>query len=152
MTRQQMGAVEQTLSGSPTNILPDFFQRKYPPGQRAQFHVSSSKPAAVFVLATGVQVLRQSEWQPYSEEPRNEIWRLQPGTAQDLYVEIPTKQTEDIWRAYIRYSREIHGLPLFKVQAREAWKTRTLTNWTGKAWGGGRFGGRYELFTKGFSQ
>lgn len=152
LSRQQCGAVDQAVSASATNILPDFFQRKYSPAQRAQFHVSSSKPAAVFVLATGVQIRTDSGWQPYSEEPRNEIWRLKPGTAQDMFVEIPEMQTEEIWRAYIRYGTEMHGPPLLRAQVREAWSIRSFRNWTGKAWGGGRFSGQYELFSEEFPE
>ena len=152
LSRQQIGAVDLVRSVSATNILPDFFERKYSSAQRAQFHVSSSKPAAVFVLATGVQIRTESGWRPYSEEPRNEIWRLEPGTAHDMFVEIPEKQTGEIWRAYIRYGTEMHGPPLLRAQAREAWKIRSFTNWTGKAWGGGRFNGQYELFSEEYSK
>jgi hypothetical protein len=152
MGRQQSSAVNQTVSNSPTNVLPDFFQMKYPFAKRAQFHVSSRQPVAVFVLATGVQVQSDSGWHPYSEEPRNEIWRLKPDTAQDMFVEIPEKQTEHIWRAYIRYGTEMRGAALVKAQVREAWKIRSFSNWTGRAWGGGRFRGLYELFSEEFSQ
>jgi hypothetical protein len=109
MNRRQGGTVDQTLSVLPTHILSDFFETKYAPAKRARFCVSSSNPAAIFVLATGVQILTESGWQPYSEEPRNEIWRLKPGTARDMYVEIPEKETKEIWRAYIRYGTEMHG-------------------------------------------
>lgn len=152
MSRQQSGVMDQTVSVSPTNIIPDFFQLKYPSTRRAGFHVSSSKPAAIFVLATGVQILTDSGWQPFSEEPRNEIWRLKPGTAQDMFVEIPEKQTEERWRAFIRYGTEMHGPPLLRAQVREAWKIRSITNWTGKAWGGGRFSGGNEYFSQEFSK
>jgi hypothetical protein len=152
LSRQKSGALDHAVSVSATNILPDFFQRKYSPTQRAQFHVSSSKPAAVFVSATGVQIRTDSGWQPFSEEPRNEIWRLKPGTAQDVFVEIPEKQTEEIWRAYIRYGTEMHGPRLLRAQVREAWIIRSFRNWTGKAWGGGRFSGQYELFSEEFSK
>ena len=152
ISRQAQGQAAPAGSLSATNLLPDFFQQKYPPEERAQFHVSSQKPAAVFVLATGVQVRTEAGWQPYSEEPRNEIWRLRPGTAKDLYVQVPEKAKEETCRVYIRYAGQMHGARLFQTQAREAWQIRSLTNWTGQAWGGGRFSGRYECFSEEFSK
>lgn len=152
LKRQLPGAVDQTGSDSATVILPDFYQLKYSPDQRAGFHVSSSRSVAVFVFSTGVQVRTESGWQVYSEEPRNEIWRLTPGTAQDLFVEIPEKQAGEVWRAYVRYGTEMHGLRLFGAQVREAWRIRSFRNWTGKAWGGGRFSGQDELFSETFSK
>lgn len=148
MIRQHMGAAVQADSVVPTNLIADFFQSKYPPAQRAEFHVSSRRSISVFVLATGVEVRTDSGWQPFSEEPRNEIWRLKPGSAQDVFVQIPQTETEQIWRAYVCYATEMHGPSLFKAQIREAWKIRSLTNWTGRAWGGGRFSGRYQLLSE----
>jgi len=37
---------------------------------------------------------------------------------------------------------------LLKAQLREAWKIKSFSNWTGKAWGGGRYSGSYELFSE----
>jgi hypothetical protein len=152
LSRQRVGAVDLAVSASPTHVIPDFFQLKYPPAQRAQFHLSSSKPATIFVRATGVQIRTDSGWRSYSEEPRNEIWRLKPGTVQNMCVEIPEKESDGIWRAYIRYGTEMHGPPLLKAQVREAWMIRSFTNWTGKAWGGGRFSGQNVLLSEEFSR
>lgn len=114
--------------------------------------MTSSEPIAIFVLATGVQILTDTGWQKFSEEPRNEIWRLKPGTAQEMFVERPEKEREQAWRAYVRYGAEIQGWPLLKAQLQEAWKIRSFNNWTGKAWGGGRFRGSNEFFSAEFSE
>jgi hypothetical protein len=37
------------------------------------------------------------------------------------------------------------GVPLFGANLQEAWQRRSFTNWNGKAWGGGKFEGRFEL-------
>jgi hypothetical protein len=52
------------------------------------------------------------------------------------------------WRAYIRYGKELKGRALLIVQLHEAWQIRSFSNWTGKAWGGGRFGGSYVTFSE----
>jgi hypothetical protein len=150
--RQHAGGVVRARLTLTTNVIPDFFEQMHPPEQRAEFHVYSTEPARIFVRATGVQLRTASGWQPYSEELRNEIWRLGPGTARDMFVEIPRKETDEIWRAYVRYGAEMHGPPLLKSQIREAWKLRSFANWTGKPWGGGRFSGQYELLSEEFSK
>jgi hypothetical protein len=43
---------------------------------------------------------------------------------------------------------EIKGLSLFKARLREAWILRSYSNWTGKAWGGGRCSGSCEVFSE----
>jgi len=114
--------------------------------------VTSSQPIAIFVFATGVQIRTASGWQPFSEEPRNEIWRLKPGIPREMFVERPQRETEEIWRAYVRYGTEMQGLPLWQAQLREAWKIRSFANWTGKAWGGGRFNGGNEFLSEEFAE
>ena len=135
-----------------TNVVADFYRLKYSPAQSAEFHVTSSQPVAIFVLATGVQIRTDPGWKAFSEEPRNEIWRLKPGIAREMFVERPQKGPEQIWRAYVRYGTEMQGPPLWKAQLREAWKIRSFANWTGKAWGGGRFTGANELFSEEFAE
>jgi hypothetical protein len=137
--RQKIGGAGKGIADSSTNVVADFFRLKYHPEQRAEFHVTSSQPVAIFVRATGVQIRTDSGWQSFSEEPRNEIWRLNPGIARECFVERPQSQAEQIWRAYIRYGTEMKGPPLWEAQLREAWLIRSFTNWTGQAWGGGRF-------------
>jgi len=84
-----------------------------------------------------------------SEEYRGEIWRLKSGVAREVCVERPQAC---IWRAYVRYGTEMKGASLMKAQLREAWKIRSFSNWTGKAWGGGRWSGAYELFSDEFTE
>ena len=146
--RQKIEGAGSGVAAPSTNVVPDFYDRKYSPAQRAKFHVTASQPIAIYVLATGVQVRTDSGWKPFSEEPRNEIWRLKPGLAREMFVERPQRETEQTWRAYVRYGTEMKGAPLWKVQLREAWKIRGFSNWTGKPWGGGHFAGRNEFFTE----
>jgi len=129
-----------------------FFALKYSPAQRAQFHVIASQPIAIFVLSTGVQIRTESGWEPFSDEPRNEIWRLKPGMAREVFFERPQIEARQIWRVYVRYGTEMRGPELWKWQLREAWQIRSFTNWTGRAWGGGRFGGNHEFFSGEFSK
>ena len=126
------------------NVVPDDLRQKYSPARRVEFHVACSNDTSIFLLATGVQVLTPSGWQMLSEEYRGEIWRLKSGGAREVCVERPEAAT---WRAYIRYGTEMKGVRLIKAQLREAWLKRSLSNWTGKAWGGGRWSGTYELFS-----
>jgi hypothetical protein len=148
--RQKIGSADDAVSVPSPNVIPDLLRPKYSPAHRAEFRVTSSQPVAIFVLATGVQIRTDSGWQPFSEEPRNEIWRLKPGIAREVSVERPLAETGQEWRAYVRYGTEMRGPPLLKVQLREAWAIRSFANWTGKAWGGGRFSGQNELFSEGF--
>jgi len=126
------------------NVVPDDLRQKYSPTRRVEFHVASSKDTSIFLLATGVQILTPSGWQMLSEEYRGEIWRLKSGVAREVCVERPEAAT---WRAFLRYGAEMKGVPLIKAQSREAWLNRSLSNWTGKAWGGGRWSGANELFS-----
>jgi len=150
--RQKVGGAGKGAAAPSTNVISDFFRLKYSPARRAEFHMTSSQPVAIFVLATGVQIRTDSGWQSFSEEPRNEIWRLKPGIAREFFVERPQSQAEQVWRAYIRYGTEMKGPPLLKAQLREVWLIRSFTNWTGKAWGGGRFRGENEFFSEEFSE
>src|SRR5262245_48812129 len=92
------------MNDPPTNVIPDFFQLKYPPAQRAEFLVSSSMPVAIFVLATGVQLRTDSGWRLYSEEPRNDIWRLKPGELLTICL----------WR-FRKKRRSRYGEPRFAI-------------------------------------
>lgn len=148
--RQKSGNTGSGVAALATNVVADFYRLKYSPS--AEFRVTSSQPIAIFVLATGVQIRTDSGWQVFSEEPRNDIWRLNAGIAREMFVERPPKETQQVWRAYVRYSSEMEGTPLLKAQLQEAWKIRSFTNWTGQAWGGGRFAGRNELFSEEFSE
>jgi len=150
--RQKIGNAASGVATPSSNVVSDFFRLKYSPAQRAAFHVTSSQPIAIFVLATGVQIRTATGWEAFSEEPRNEIWRMKPGIAREMVVERPQKGTEQIWRAYVGYATEMQGPPLWKAQLREAWKIRSFANWTGKAWGGGRFSGRNEFLSEEFAE
>lgn len=123
-------------------VVPDNLRRKFDPRTRTGFRVTSPRDASIFVLATGVKVLRPTGWKVLAEEQRGEIWRLKSGVPREVCVEQPPDET---WKAYVRYGTEIEGLPLLRSQLREAWTIRSLSNWTGKAWGGGRFRGEHEL-------
>jgi hypothetical protein len=125
-----------------TNVVLDDIRQKYPPTHRAEFHVQTSQNTSVFVLATGVQTYTPTGWHTVSEEYRGEIWRLNPGVAREVCVDRPEA---DAWRAYVRYGTEMKGISLLSAQLKEAWKIRSFSNWTGKAWGGGRWSGTYEL-------
>ena len=57
-----------------------------------------------------------------------------------------------VFLLYLRYGTEMKGVPLIKAQLREAWLNRSLSNWTGKAWGGGRWSGANELFSDEFTE
>jgi len=150
--RQKLGGAADGVSVPSTNVVADFFRSRYSAAQRAEFHVTSSQSIAIFVRATGVQIRTASGWQPFAEEQRNEIWRLKPGIARELFVERPEKEAEETWRVYVQYGAEMHGPPLWKAQLREAWRIRGFTNWTGKAWGGGRFSGRNEFLSDEFAE
>lgn len=150
--RQQLGNPGTSDVAVSTNVLPDFFRQKHSPAQRAEFRVTCSEPIAVAVWATGVQVHTEAGWVAFSEEPRNETWRLTPGMARELFVERPPPGSRQMWRVCVRYGTEMSGPPLLKAQLWEAWKIRSFSNWTGKAWGGGRFSGSYDLISKDFSE
>jgi len=130
---------------TPSAVIPDDLRLKYPPDQRGDFHLVSAEKTAVAVWETGVQTLTPSGWKVASPDQRGEIWRLQSGLPREFCVERPTHTT---WRAYIRYGREMKGPALWWAQVREVWKLHSFSNWTGKAWGGGRFAGNLELFSE----
>jgi hypothetical protein len=138
---------EASLGGGAARrtVVPDDLRQKYATAKGVAFQVTSSGANSIFVLATGVQIRTPSGWQVFSEEHRGEIWRLSSGVAREVCVERPEAAT---WRAYVRYGTKMRGLPLLRAQLREAWLTRTFSNWTGKAWGGGRWSGANELFSK----
>ena len=151
--RQKSGDAGSEAAAPATNVISDFYNRKYSMAQRAKFHVTTSQPIAIGVFATGVQIRTDSGWEPFSEEPRNETWRLKPGLAREMYVERPQRETGLPWRAYVRYGTEMRGPQLWKWQLREAWQIRSFSNWTGQAWGGGRFkNDGNEFFTEEFSE
>lgn len=127
------------------SVVLDDLRRKYDPRIRAEFRVSTAQDVSIFVVSTGVQVHTQSGWKTEAEEYRGEIWRLKAGTQKEVCIERPHSQT---WRAYVRYGSEMKGLPLLRAQMREAWILRSLSNWTGKAWGGGRWSGSCEIFSE----
>jgi hypothetical protein len=127
-----------------SNIVDDDLRQKYDPKSRVQFHVTCTQDTSIFVLETGVQVHSLSGWQTFLEDYRGEIWRLKSGMPREVCVERPQA---GMWRAYIRYGTQMRGTSLLKAQLREAWLTRSFSNWTGKAWGGGRWSGTHELFS-----
>ena len=126
-------------------VVPDELRQKYSTTKEVAFHVTCSRANSIFVLATGVQILTPSGWRTISEEYRSEIWRLSSRVAREVCVERPDAAS---WRAYLRYGTEMKGVSLIKAQLREAWLTRSFSNWTGKAWGGGRWSGANELLSK----
>jgi hypothetical protein len=128
-----------------TNVVLDDLRHKYHPERRVVFHVITSEPSSVFVPATGVQVRGTSGWQTVYEEYRGDVCRLKPGMAREVCVERPEAE---VWRAYVRYGTEMKGASLLSAQLKEAWKIRSFTNWTGRAWGGGRWSGVYELLSE----
>ena len=129
--------------GSGTAVRPDDLRRKFDPRTRESVLVSANRPAAIFVLATGVQYERDGRWWTETEEPRNEIWRLPPGAQREVCFERPAAGP---WRAFVRYGTEMRGFALLGAQVREAWQTRSLRHWSGSAWGGGRFSGAFEAY------
>src|SRR6185369_4144015 len=128
------GSAGNGVADPSTNVVADFFRQKYSPEQRAEFQVSSSQPVAIFVRETGVRVHTDAGWQPFSQEPRNEIWRLRPGIKREMFLERPSRETGQAWRAYILYGAEIQGPKLWKWQILGVWKTHSFSNWTGQAW------------------
>ena len=133
------------IAAEPNRVVPDDLRQKYAPPGRAEFHVTCSQDTSIFVLATGVQIEGTSGWKIWAEDYRGEIWRLKTGIPREVCVERPASET---WRAYIRYGTEMKGPSLLRAQLREAWSLRSFSNWTGKAWGGGRWSGVYELFSE----
>jgi hypothetical protein len=127
-------------------IIPDDLLLKYSGSpSRVDFHVVSTQEVAIFVQSTAVQVPTAKGWKIISDETRNEIWRLKPGVVQQVCVERPMAEG---WRLYIHYAAEIHGHELLSANLREAWIIHSVSNWNGKAWGGGKFGGSFELVSE----
>jgi hypothetical protein len=137
------------LAAPQANVVPDNYPRSWFSPETAKFHMTYTQAAAIFVHSTGVQIHTDSGWKPFSEQPRNEIWRLKPGCPKEIFVDAPQGEK---WRAYVRFGREMRGPQLWCWQSQEAWQNRSFTNWTGKAWGGGRFTGANELFSEEFSE
>jgi len=137
------------LAAPQANVVPDNYPRSWFSLQTAKFHMTCTQAAAIFVHSTGVQIHTDSGWKPFSEQPRNEIWRLKPGFPQEIFVDSPQREK---WRAYFRFGKEMKGPQLWYWQSRGAWQDRSFTNWTGKAWGGGRFTGANELFIEEFAE
>jgi hypothetical protein len=130
--------------------VPDGLRQMYP-DPRGWFHLESRRGASIAVLATGVQILTDSGWetQPTSLDHRGEIWRLRSGIPREFCVEHPHwGRWGGTWRAYVRYAGEMKGPRLWYWQLRGAWADRSFTNWTGKAWGGGRFAGDHQLVSE----
>ena len=134
---------DSALVAGRTNVIPDDVRQMYSPTRRVEFVVSSTNDTSIFVLATGVQMLTESGWQVVSEERRGEIWRLKTGVAREVCVERPEAET---WRMYLRYGTEMKGAPWISAELREAWLNHSPSNWNGKAWGGGRWSGAYEIY------
>ncbi len=93
------------------------------------------------MLATGVQVLTDSGWTTIAPEldHRGQIWQLKPGTMREFCVGRP--RFGAAWRPYVRYAGEMKGARKLYWQPRGAWAARSFSNWTGKAWGNGLYGG-----------
>jgi hypothetical protein len=128
-----------------SKVVPDDLRDKYDPRRRVAFQVTSTQDTSIFVWATGVQARTPSGWKSEAEEYRGEIWRLKAGVPREVCVESPPSYA---WRAYVRYGTGMKGPALLRAQLREAWIIRSFTNWTGKAWGGGRWSGSYELWSE----
>jgi hypothetical protein len=137
--------LEQSASRS-AMVVPDDLCLKFYPPTRLDFHVSSRPECAIYVQASGVQTSSPAGWKTAQEEYRGEIWRLKADNAHELCVEQPPPGK---WRVFLRYGTEIEGFGLLKLQLLGVWKSRSFSNWSGKAWGGGRFGGQYELYLEG---
>ena len=137
-----------------TGLVSDFSKEKYHPLLRAKFHVTSTNQVSILVIETGVQIQTDSGWETFSQEPRNEVWQLQPRVAHEMFVKRPEAGTEQdqrtyerdmtqTLRAYIRYRTEIKGPLLWKMQIVDVWKNWGLANWNQT-----RFGGTNEFFAQ----
>ncbi len=126
-------------------LVQDNFRPKYSnPGSGARFHVTCDHDTSILVWESGVQVRTGANWETQMQDYRGEIWHLKAGVAREVCLERPYSSD---WRAYLRYSSEIKGLALLKVQLREAWRFKSFTNWNGKSWGGGRYYGTFKLLS-----
>ncbi len=148
-------ALQISFVGKPTKVDPfnrlPFFENP------VAFHLMSSKDCSIAVWETGIQIRTPAGWKALHEEHRNEPWRLKAGVPLQFTVEpphaekwsyLPEQERSETWRAYIRYGTEMKGPQLWKWQLRGVWQDLSFSNWTGKAWGGGRFSGRNELFSE----
>ena len=106
------------------------------------FHLSSPVSCAIFFRQAEVQVPWANGWTTVTAYPRYEVIRLQPNVPYEFCVDSPR---DGNWRILIRFGTEMKGIPLLRAQMREAWNLKSLSNWTGKAWGGGRFIGEFEM-------
>lgn len=135
-------AATSPVCRSTTNVMSDDLWMKFPASTRVVFHLCCTQNTAIFILATGCQRRTATGWETANEEPRNQICRMKAGIPQDVCVELPP---EDEWRAFVRYGTEMHGPDLFRARLRDAWISRSFSNWSGKAWGGGRWSGSHEI-------
>lgn len=137
-----------------TSVVPDFSKGKYHPKLRAKFHVTSTNQVAILVIETGIQIQTDSGWETFSQEPRSEVWQLQPRVAHEMFVKRPEAGTEQVQRtygrdmtqtlrAYIRCRTEIKGPLLWKMQLSDLWKNWSVANWSQT-----RFDGTNEFFSK----
>ena len=128
------------LSNAP--FVGDDLFLKFDPRSRRAFHVTATRDTSIFVWESGVEILTSAGWKPMQKEYRGNIWRLTNGVPYEVCVELP-ESTE--WRAYIHYAPELRGMDRLKRQVQVAWRSQSFSNWTGKAWGGGFFGGSNYL-------
>ncbi len=106
------------------------------------FQLSSPEPCSIFLVSATVEAPEADGWKAAATFARNEIVRLKPNVPQEICVE---PSASDPWRLSISYGTEMHGPRLFRLQLREAWILKSFSNWTGRAWGGGRFSGNWTL-------
>lgn len=130
--------------GHGSGTVPDDLRRKHDPRVRVSFWLSCTQDVAIFVSATGVQVPTGYAWRTEMEDLRGSIWRLKAGIPQEVCVPRPESPA---WRTFIRCGVEMKGWRLLKAQLREAWILRSFSQWSGKAWGGGRWSGEYEILS-----
>lgn len=110
----------------------------------AAFRLLATKDCSIFVRRIHVQVQINSGWTNVYAGYVGEARRLRAGSHAEVYAEWPEGKT---WRAGIDFGTELKGLSLLRAQIREAWLIHSFSNWTGKPWGGGRWGGDYKLFS-----
>lgn len=127
--------------------LPDTLMRQsdWHPQDPVNFQVSASDKTSIFVLTTGIQVKKERGWETQNEIWCGEIWRLETGKTQTLGLKPPQSGE---WRAFLKYGSEVNGPQKLAWQMREALKLHSFSNWTGKAWGGGRYRGTFQLFSQ----
>jgi hypothetical protein len=104
------------------------------------FQLSCPEACSLFLTTATVEVPQSHGWRPAATYGRNEIVRLKPNIPHEICVDPPRS---DDWRVSIAYGTEMHGLRFLQAQLREAWIIKSFSNWTGRAWGGGRFSGNW---------